>query len=175
MTEHWKPINGYEGLYEVSDLGNVRSLNLGNRGFTRNLYLKPHKDGYRQVELFRNGQKRMLTVHRLVAQAFLPNPNGYDQVNHIDFDRSNNDVSNLEWCDASYNALHSWKNPKRKRRISKNGNERICQYDRNLTLIREWESCIEIKREKGFNQTSIWECCNGKRKTAYGYCWRYAN
>lgn len=180
MNEIWKPVKGYEGLYEVSNFGNVLSLNWKNTGKQKLLFLKRHTDGYRQVQLFKHGNSRMVCVHRLVAEAFIPNPNGLPQVNHIDYDRANNRVSNLEWCDQSYNMKHSWLNKNRKQRTSwrrKNRpgmSENIIQFSKSGETVRRWESCIAIKHELGYNQTSIWECCDGKRKSAYGYLWRYA-
>ena len=97
--EEWKNIIGYEGLYEVSDIGNVRNVR-------RNTLLKLTKTnyGYIQVSLYKNGIKTGLKVHRLVAEAFIPNPDNLPQVNHKDEDRTNNNVTNLEWCTAKYNS-----------------------------------------------------------------------
>ena len=84
MEEIWRDVVGYEGLYQVSNKGNVKSLNWKNRGYERNLYLKPHNKGYLQVELAKDGKKKCFVVHRLVAIAFIPNPHKHPQVNHID-------------------------------------------------------------------------------------------
>ena len=103
--EVWKDIQGYEGLYQVSNLGNVRSLNWRNTGQVRNLYLKPQNRGYLQVELAKCGQKRGFTVHRLVAMAFV---SGYAEgkvVNHINEDKRDNRAENLEWVSQSDNTL----------------------------------------------------------------------
>lgn len=180
MTEIWKPVKGYEDKYEVSNKGNVRSLNWKNTGAIRLLYLKHHPSGYRQVQLFGDGGSKMVCVHRLVAEAFIPNPDSLPQVNHLDYDRTNNRVENLEWCTHSHNMKHSWLNKNRKQRTSwrrkwrKNSTENIIQFTKDGEFVKVWETCISIKHELGYNQTSIWECCDGKRKTAYGYLWRYA-
>ena len=106
MNENWKAIAGYEGRYEVSDLGNVASLKYA-RGSNRRL-LKQSKNtwGYSQVTLSKDKQKKNATVHRLVAEAFIDNPNSLPQINHIDEDKSNNRVDNLEWCESSHNINH---------------------------------------------------------------------
>ena len=92
MEEIWKDIEGYEGLYQVSNLGNVKSLKA-----KRNLYYSNSNNGYLRVGLFK-GTRKMFAIHRLVAKAFLPNPQHKKVVNHKDFDVKNNAVSNLEWC-----------------------------------------------------------------------------
>ena len=95
--EEWKNIIGYEGLYEVSNIGNVRNVR-------RNTLLKLSKNqGYIQVHLYKNGIRTGLKVHRLVAEAFIPNADNLPQVNHKDEDKTNNSVDNLEWCDHKYN------------------------------------------------------------------------
>lgn len=107
MEEIWKAVVGYEGLYEVSNLGRVKSLHY--YGGDRQAIIKQSKrtDGYMHIGLSKNGICRSLVVHRLVAQAFIPNPDGLEMVNHKDEDRTNNNVSNLEWCTRSYNQLYS--------------------------------------------------------------------
>ena len=111
MIEIWKDIEGYEGLYEVSSYGRVRSLgqfvnhNFGGYAYRKGRILKPGlgSRGYLSVTLSKNGIQKQYTVHRLVAQAFIENPDNLPQVNHKDEDRTNNNVTNLEWCDAKYN------------------------------------------------------------------------
>lgn len=109
----WKPIKTYEGYYEVSNTGLVKSLKrdigMGSRRENRLLTVYD-KRGYSQVALSKDGNTKYLIVHRLVAEAFIPNPNNYPQVNHIDGDKNNNLVSNLEWCDQSQNMVHARKN-----------------------------------------------------------------
>ena len=107
MEEIWKDISGYEGLYQVSNFGNVKSLNWRRTGKPKNLYLKAHNRGYLQVELAKNGVKKSFMVHRLVAEAFIKNPNGFPVINHKDEDKANNSVENLEWCDNRYNKTYS--------------------------------------------------------------------
>lgn len=183
MEEIWKDVVGYEGYYQVSNLGNVKSLNWRNVGCAKNLWLKPHNKGYLQVELAKGGIKKCFVVHRLVATAFIPNPCGYPQVNHKDENKRNNCVSNLEWCNASYNAIYSLErngvccNGKReaRRRNSSHSNQPIIQMNLDGSIVQTWDNSRTIFLETGMSDWSISECCRGKRKTAYGYKWQYAS
>ena len=184
MEEIWKDIKGYEGFYQVSNFGNVRSLNWANTGETRNMYLKPHNKGYLQVELAFVGKKKMFMVHRLVADAFINNPNGYLLINHKDENKKNNNVENLEWCTSSYNANYSLKlhgkpygvgKPIRRRENGKRIGKAIVQYTKSNEVIRVWKDSRTIFLETGMSDWSISECCRGNRHTAYGYIWRYAD
>lgn len=181
MEEIWKDIVGYEGLYQVSNLGNVKSLNWRNEGYAKNLWLKPHNKGYFQVELTKNNAKKTFVVHRLVAVAFIPNPLGLPQVNHKDENKRNNCVENLEWCDRSYNVLYSIKNRKKAERRkyfgrkSKNANLKVQQVLEDGTVVKTWNNSREVFLLTGMSDWSISECCRGNRKTAYGYFWRYAS
>jgi hypothetical protein len=111
MQEQWKPIEGFEGLYEVSDLGNIKSLNY-NHTIGNVKLLKPvkNKGDYFQVTLYKDKIQFIKKIHRLVAQAFIPNPDNKPQVNHIDGNKQNNAVSNLEWTTSQENVIHSWEN-----------------------------------------------------------------
>ena len=112
MKETWKPIKNYEGLYEVSNKGQVRSLNYKRTGEIKILKLRVDKYGYLQVHLSKNGKHYAKSIHRLVAQTFIPNPNNYSQVNHKDEKRDNNNVENLEWCNCKYNNNYGNRNKK---------------------------------------------------------------
>lgn len=116
LNEEWRPIAGYEGLYEVSSLGRVRSLDIRVRTYQgtrarrgRLLRFKPRPDGYKTVSLSRDSKVTDFLVHRLVASAFISNPLSHPEVNHRDFDKTNNQASNLEWCNAGMNRVHSAK------------------------------------------------------------------
>lgn len=108
MKEEWKPINGYEGLYEVSNFGRIKSLIFHNGKNDRILKQRINKYGYAQVGLYHNKEKqpKTFTVHRIVASNFITNPNNYNQVNHIDGNKTNNNVNNLQWCNSKINNRH---------------------------------------------------------------------
>lgn len=110
IIEQWKPIEGYEGLYEVSSLGSVKSLNYNRTGKERILKSQNNGKGYLLVALCRDGKRKFFQIHRLVATAFIPNPNNYPHINHKDENPLNNIVNNLEWCDAKYNANYGTRN-----------------------------------------------------------------
>lgn len=171
MEEQWKPVKGYEGLYEVSDLGNVKSL-ITNRL----LSIRPNdKKEYCQVSLTKNKRKYTKKVHRLVAEAFVPNPNGYPFVNHKDEQKKNNVASNLEWCTSEYNANYGTRNERsaKARMNDPKRSKKVYQYDLNGNLVDVFPSVMEIARKFGYSQGNISECCRGKRNIAYGYTWKY--
>lgn len=105
MEEVWKDIKGYEGKYQVSNLGRIKSLSYRNTGISKILVPKINK-GYYEIGLYLNGIRKMFFVHRLVALTFIPNPNNLPQINHIDEDKTNNCVDNLEWCTQAYNNIY---------------------------------------------------------------------
>lgn len=117
MQEIWKDIKDYEGLYQVSNLGRVKSLKRLNYDINKkqNVYIEKemilkyslNNKGYKMIKLQKNKQKKTIAIHRLVAQTFIPNPNNFEQVNHIDGNKENNCVSNLEWCNNEYNHQHA--------------------------------------------------------------------
>ena len=159
--EHWKAIAGYEGLYEVSDLGRVKSLNYNHTGTEK--ILKPQKDtsGYLQVDLCRDGHTKRLFVHRLVAEAFITNPNNLATVNHKDEVKTNNVVSNLEWMSRGDNKRYS-------------ANKSVQMFDKfTLELLATFPSTMEAERITGIANQSISACCLGKLKSAGGYVWKY--
>lgn len=170
--EIWKPIKGYEGLYEVSNLGNVMSLNYNHTGKTKNLKQFKRKN-YFSVSLSNEEGERLFSVHRLVAEAFIENPYNFSQVNHKDENPENNSVENLEWCDAKYNCNYGT----RTRRIlekTRNGNtsKQIVQLDLYGELVMEWPSAMEAQRN-GYNNSHIIQCCEGNEKSHKGFLWKY--
>ena len=168
MQETWKPIAGYEELYEVSDLGRVRSL--GNDG-TRVLKGSKLKNGYLNVCLSKNGNKKTYSIHRLVALTFIPNPNDLPQVNHINEDKTDNRVVNLEWVSAKENCNHGTRNE----RMGKTKSIPLVQLTLDYQFLCEWQSVHEIEREFGFGSSNVNKCCQHKpkHKTAGGYRWLY--
>ena len=168
--EIWCPIKGYESLYEVSDQGRVRSLKFGKE---RILKSGRDGDGYLLVGLHKNGVKRC-RVHRLVAKTFIPNPDNLPEVNHKDENKENNSVQNLEWCDRKSNCNYGTRNQRSaKSRMNNNLSKPILQFTKDGELVREWKSTRDIERNLGFNHGNISLYCNGKRKSAYGYIWKF--
>lgn len=163
MIEEWREVPGYEGLYEVSDWGRIRRN--GKILKTRN-----NGHGYLHVDLCKNGLVKTINIHRLVALAFLQNPNNYPQINHIDEDKTNNAVENLEWCDAKYNSNYGTRN----KRVSEKMSRPVLQFDLLGNFIREWPSGLKAEEELGINHQSISSCCLGKKyKSAGGFVWRF--
>ena len=162
MIEIWRDIKGYEGLYQVSNCGRVRSSYKGGR------ILKPNLSfyGYWRVQLWRGGKGRSIYVHRLVAQAFIPNPDGKPQINHINGIKTDNRVENLEWCTNMENQLHASKTDLK-------STVKILQLDRNGNVIKEWPSMVQAAQSVGVSKESIFACCNGLSKTSKNFIWRY--
>lgn len=177
MKEEWRDIKDYEGLYRISNLGRVKSLNYKGTGREGILKLFKNKYGYLYVCLSKNGVHKYFRVHRLVAQAFIPNPNNLPQVNHKDENCINNCVDNLEWCTQEYNNNYGTHNEKIRRTKYKkyNGNtsKKVFQYDLKNNLINIFPSGKEVQRQLGFDQSTISACCLGKRKSYKGFIWRY--
>ena len=162
MTENWKAVAGYEGLYEVSDMGRVKSLWNGKEKI-----LKPQKNtrGYLHVDLYKDGKKKTLNVHRLVAEAFISNPNNLDTVNHRDEVKTNNTVDNLEWMSREDNVAYS--QPQWAKRS-------VQMFDKSTDeLLATFPSTMEAERVTGINHSNICSCCNGKIKSAGGYIWGF--
>lgn len=155
MNEILKQIKDYPD-YAISNLGNVYSYKNG-----KVVKLSPKiTKGYLEVQLWKNGEQKWFLIHRLVAQAFIPNPLGLPQVNHIDEDKTNNQAENLEWCTCQYNIEYSQA-------------KQVEQYDLSGNLISTWKSANEIQRQLGYSQGHISDCCRGELKTAYGFIWKY--
>lgn len=177
MTEIWKDIEGYEGKYQISNLGNVKSIfrvvKSGVKHTTTRIYEEKimkqslNRKGYCIISLYSNNGLKNNIVHRLVANAFIPNPHNLPQVNHKDENKLNNTVENLEWCDAKYNNNYGSRNLKH----SKSKSEKIIQKDLNGKFIKEWESATEVERQLGYDASSIRKCCLNKAKTAYKFLW----
>ncbi|XCH79055.1 MAG: NUMOD4 domain-containing protein [Candidatus Dehalobacter alkaniphilus] len=174
--EQWKDVIGYEGLYQVSNLGNVRSLNYKNMGFAQNIVPKRTNKGYLQVHFKKNGILKAFTIHRLVAMAFIPNEQDLPQINHINENKQDNRVENLEWCTCRYNVKYSldrWLET-RSRPRKRARSESIVQLDSSGAIVRTWDNVREIELVTKMSAWSIHQCCQGKRKTAYGYKWQFA-
>ena len=163
MNEEWRDIKGYEGKYQVSNLGRVKSL--GNNKSKKEKILDPKSNmyGYKEVRLSKEGKRKPYKVHRLVAIYFIPNPNNYKEVNHKDENKQNNRIDNLEWCSRLYNVRYSkvW-----------TSNERpVLQYDKEGNFIKEYNSMSEAARSNNTTPQSIfasikhgWYSANSKWK-----------
>ena len=176
--ENWKSVVGYEGLYEVSDLGRVKSLWHG-----KDKILKPWKThkGYLRVNLYKDGQRKMQFVHRLAAEAFIQNPNNLETVNHKDEDKTNNTVINLEWMSREDNNNYGTRNKRAGEAISKANinnpmlSNKVQMFDKFTgELLAIFPSTMEANRITGIANQHISKCCRGKLKSAGGYIWRYA-
>lgn len=170
MEEIWKKIDGYCDKYEISNLGNVRSL----KGKTKTLKQKILNTGYLYVALTTNGKSSNKTVHRLVAETFVPNPYKKEFVNHIDGNKMNNCESNLEWVTRSENMKHAYKNGLFKKFIiPKPHKKKVMQLDKEGNIIRIFTSLTEASIETGTQISHISSCCRGIRKLTNGYSWEY--
>lgn len=190
MEEIWKDIEGYEGLYQVSNLGKVKSLERKDRygrTFKEKIkQLQVDKDGYLRTSLWKEKNGSLKQVHRLVAVAFIPNEENKPIVNHIDGNKQNNNVKNLEWCTNSENDLHAYRlglrtvNKTGEGRFGKlNGASRaIYMLDKNSNkILKKFESLADAGRFLGRNANQMSHIAaqiRGERRTAYGYKWRYA-
>ena len=162
--EIWKDIPGYEGLYQVSNLGRIKSFRIwtGTMYVNKEHILIPQlgKRGYYCIGLSKNGKSKTTAIHRVVAKAFIPNAKNYKFVNHKDENKLNNNANNLEWCTKQYNTEYSLAIP-------------ITQYDINGNYIAKYKSSKEAYRILNINYSHINECCNGKRKSAGGFIWKF--
>lgn len=177
--EIWRTINGFEGLYEVSSLGRVRSLDRyvkhpDFKEWRKGKVLKQSTSnrGYKKVTLTKNGQKYYFSVHRLVAQSFVPNPHNFPQVNHKNEEKDDNRVENLEWCTQAYNNSFGT----RLKRVSKANSQAhptrsVFQYNDCGVLIHRWKSLHEMERQTGYSRANISRNYKGGRRRAYGFLW----
>lgn len=179
MNEIWKDIAGYEGRYQVSNKGNVKSLHY--RGHDEERIMKPvkHHSGYLIIQLGRKPRKIHL-VHQLVAKAFIPPVEGKKLVNHIDGNKQNNCVENLEWVTYKENTEHAIRiglqNPHNKPKLFGKGHylsKPVLQYDLNGRFIKKWDCQSDVAR--AFNVSAITYCIDNPNKTFKGYMWRSFN
>ena len=159
MKEIWKDVKNYEGLYQVSSLGRVKS---------KRKLLKPINGEYLRVGLSKNGIQTTKYIHRLVAETFLGCSDL--QVNHKDENKHNNDVNNLEWITFKENMNYGTKQDRESLIKTK---YRVIQYDLNGNFIKKWTNLREIVNNTNFKKSNIQFCCTGRSKTAYGYKWKY--
>lgn len=174
MNEEWRDIEGYEGLYQVSTCGRVRRINKDKR-CPQYKYLNPYVDfGYFKVILSANGVSKNHLLHRIIAKAFIENPLNKPCVNHIDGNKKNNSLNNLEWTTVQENTKHAFSHGLCDEMI-KNSSKRIDQCDMNGKLIKTWNSFHEIERTLHFHATQICKQIRHRKGYAYGFIWRYSD
>ena len=181
-NECWRWVPSYEGLYQVSTRGRVRSVDRwvdgknGSKQFREGRILKTQRNdwGYLEVELYRDGKRRTFLVHRLVAEAFIPNPENKPEVNHLNEQKDMNFAENLSWATRKEN--NAWGTGNKRRAASKiNGSlSKPVQAvgPKTGVVVMEFPSMMEAERN-GFHSGAISECCRGKRRTHRGFAWSY--
>lgn len=179
--EIWKDVPGFVGLYKVSNYGRIKSIcrneifgkikrQRGERILKQSL-----RKRYYFVSLSKSGKKFNGVIHRLVAAAFIPNPDNLPEIDHIDGVRTNNHADNLRWVTAKENSNnHNAPNTYKGKKINKGGKV-VLQYDLDGNFIKEWVTTMDIQRQLNYHRGNISNCCNGLVKTAYNYIWRYKN
>jgi hypothetical protein len=186
MEEVWADISGYDGFYKVSNLGNIKSLQRyvkckdGSVRLFQEKILSGGKAGrgYLLVTLFKGAKKRMEYVHRLVAEAFIPNVNNYPQINHKNGIKTDNRVENLEWCNNSMNMKHAFKTGLAKTtiyQVIEKNKKKVIQLTKDGKFVSEYNSVIDAAKENNFNFSNIARCCRNcyGSKSYKGYIWRY--
>lgn len=174
--EIWKDILGYEGLYQISNLGRVKSLArydaIGRKVRGRILKCQSNPDGYLNITIGRGENKKTFLVHRLVAMHFVPNPLNLPEINHKDVNVTNNKANNLEWCDRIYNAKYDNAHLK----TAEKNKKPVIQMDLEGNAIKKWNSIKEAGMAVNIPDTNIKACCKKQkyRHTAGGYKWKYA-
>lgn len=186
MEEIWKDIEGYKDYYQISNLGRVKALKRriiksNNYRNTKERILKINKssNGYLTISLsmFCNG--KTFRIHRLISVAFIDNPENKPCINHIDGNKFNNTIENLEWCTYSENAIHAYKNGLRipsalgKLGINNKGSKLVYQYDLEGNYINQYNGTQEAHRMTGVHQGNIAACARGKYSHAGGFIWKY--
>lgn len=179
--EFWRDIKGYEGLYQISNYGRVKSLERyvkhykGGVRLKKEIILEPViVCGYFKVNLYKENILKQFSIHRLVAQAFIPNPDNLPEVNHKDENKQNNNATNLEWVNDKYNTNYGTRNKRVSDKMT-NGKLSIpvLQYDLDGNFIKEWPSISEVRRLNNFHKYCIIQVCKNKQESAYGYKWKY--
>ena len=169
VIDEWEPIKDFYGYY-INRNGEVKSTN-AFKG-TKEIILKGSisSRGYKIVSLMNCGKVYSRTIHKLLAQTFIPNPNNLPCINHKDGNKLNNSLDNLEWCDYGYNESEAYRLKLKRPRIKE---KQLYQKDKKGNIIAIWNSVNELERLFGYSTGNICEVCNGNRKTAYGYRWEY--
>lgn len=173
MIEIFKDIEGYENLYQISNKGNLKSLGNDKTRKEKKIKLLKRKNGYLKVGLYKQGKRKFYLVHRLVAQAFIPNPDNLEQVNHKDEVKTNNNVTNLEWCTRLYNNNYGTHNQR-----SAESNTNHPNTSKKVLCIETgkiYPSTGEVERQLGLSRGNISSVCTGRYKTCGGFHWKYVS
>lgn len=186
LNEKWQAIPNFCNIYYISNYGRIlrmshtriskRYCKEGKLYPTKILRVSKNKQGYVNTQIRHlDGSFETFKVHRLVAEIFISNPEHKPQVNHIDGNKLNNRVDNLEWCTNGENSKHAWNNGLRTKRIGKDNkfSIKVNQYDLNNNLIKKWNCINDITRELGISHSLITAVCQGKQKTSHGFIWKY--
>lgn len=167
-NEVWKDIEGFEGLYQVSNYGRIKSLHA--RKGTGKLIMKPKNSrGYQVIKLAGRNGKKFFSIHRLVAKTFMPNPHNLPCVNHKNENKADNRVENLEWCSVRYNNMFGTRTKRVKEKVAKP----ILQYDLNGNFIKRHESICDAGKELNISIGNISQCLHKRYKQANGYVFMY--
>lgn len=171
----WKDIPGFEGKYQVSNTGRIRSLNYRRTGKTRVLKQATNKDGYKVIGLIKNGKYKTYFIHRLVALAFIPNPNNYPMINHKDENKTNNTVENLEWMSHKDNCNYGTRNKRVSEGMKGKNGKPILMFTLDGEYIRRFDCAADANEylEKDRDKKLICMSARGECKTGYGYIWKY--
>ena len=177
MEEIWKDIKGYEGLYQASNLGHIRSIGYRQSSRVKNkdyYILSPGRDtsGYLNCVLFKNKIRKSYKVHRLIAQTFIDNPFNYTDVNHKNEIKDDNRIENLEWVTHKYNMNYGTFRERMKEK-TRSINKHVIQFDLSGNMIKEWTSIREAAINNNISVGNIINCCKGRCKTCGGYIWKY--
>lgn len=185
--EIWKEIKDYNGSYEASNYGAIRSLNYAHTNTTRELKQETTKFGYKRVVLCKDGVAKRYLIHRLIAETFIENQDNKPCIDHIDGNRGNNAIDNLRWCTYSENLHNPITHTKRCTSLSGEHNpmfgvtsekhpnsKKITQYTMDGSHIKQWNSIVDASKSLGLNRCCIKDCCRGRQKSAGGYLWKYA-
>lgn len=173
-NEIWKDIKDYEGLYQVSNLGNIKRVQ--RKRYDRNQLLEekiikvifPKNKWYPYFSLCKNGVAKNHYLHRVLAIAFIPNPNNYPCINHIDGNKQNNNLNNLEWCSFSHNNKEA-----HKLKLNRGTAKTTLQFDKQGNFIKEWFSTRQAEKQLNIANGNVSACCIGNKKSAGGYIWKY--
>jgi hypothetical protein len=180
--EKWKEIKGFENLYLISNMGNVKSLGNGlsknpKTKMQRIMKINSHSKGYQKIKLLKESKPYYMLVHRLVAENWIENPMNKKEVNHKDGNKSNNHIDNLEWVTSRENKIHAIQTGLFvvKRGAENKQSKKVAQLDLNGEFIKVFDCIKDIKRELGFNSFGIIKCCKKEKKykTAYKFKWQY--